>query len=292
MTLLTKSLNNILAASNALYAQLPQFYPEYKTPIAYHKVSGLDIPFSPEWKNIGINLSGGADSASLCLILANIIKENNYNCKIHVITFLRCWSTRPWQEPVAVDVYEKLRSMFPDIIVSRNTNYIPPELEYGVIGPIINGRSVDQIEGSSFNAYISYKLNLDAVFNATSRNPRDVAFDNRMSERDKEPETGNIKNLLYITDNVMFAHPYRFVEKDWIISQLYIHDAVDLFELTRSCEGDIKLNPALAEVVPTPRSYTHPMYVPLCNECFWCKERSWALSKLEETLTEIKNINE
>lgn len=287
-----KTLQEILDGSNALYEQFPNRFPDYDKDITLHRISGLDIPFSPDWRNIGVNVSGGADSASLCMLLAKIIRDNNYDCKIHVITFLRCWSTRPWQEPIGIEVYEKLRSMFPDIIVSRNTNYIPPELEYGVIGPIINGRSGDQIEGSSFNAYISYKLNLDAVFNATSRNPRAEGFNNRMTERDKEPETSSIRDILYITDGTMFIHPYRFVEKSWILSQYHIHGAVDLLNTTRSCEGDIKLNPALTEVVPTTRDYKPGMYVPLCNECFWCLERAWAFTRVDDTVKEIQNLDE
>ena len=279
--------------SNAMYGQLKQYYPKYDKKIVLHRVNGLDIPFSPEWRNIGVNLSGGADSASLCLILGKIIKENNYDCKIHVITFLRCWNTRPWQEPIGIDVYEKLRSMYPDIIVSRNTNYIPPELEWGVSGPIINGRSGDQIEGSSFNGYISYKLNLDAVFNATSKNPKADGFENRMAQRDADPEDGNIRNILYITDGTMFVHPYRYVQKDWIIAQYHLHGAVDLFNMTRSCEGDINLNASVKAACPTPRDYKHGVTeVPECGECFWCLERNWALSRLDETIEAINNINE
>ena len=88
--------------SNALYKDLYKHFPEEADNFVLHRISGLDIPFNPKWTQIGINISGGADSASLCLLLCNLIKQNSYNCKIHVITFVRCWTTRPWQEPKGV----------------------------------------------------------------------------------------------------------------------------------------------------------------------------------------------
>lgn len=280
--------------SNKLYAEIDRKYPTKSKDITLHIVNGLIIPFSKTWRNIGINLSGGADSASLAMLLATIIKENNYECKIHTLTMLRCWSTRPWQESIGENVYKKLMDIFPDIVVSRHTTYVPPELEYGVSGPVenYNNKSGDQVIGRSFNGYMSFKLNLDAVFNATSQNPSADGFENRMTQRDKKAENGELVDVFYISDGVAFCHPYRFVQKDWIIAQYFLHDAEDLFNTTRSCEGDIKLNPELAEVVPSFRDYTPGMYVPICNSCFWCLERDWATKQLKKTKKKIKALNE
>lgn len=181
--------------------------------------------------------------------------------------------------------------MFPNIIGQRFENYIPPELEYGVIGPCINGRSGDQIEGSSFNTYIGYKHKLSAIFNATSMNPQDEKFDNRMKERDRTPENAKLKDLIYRDKNIWFIHPFRFVQKDWIVAQYFMHGAEDLFNLTRGCEGDINDGNAINAVVPTLESYTPDIDVPVCGACFWCLERDWAIKKLPETLEKIKKYN-
>ena len=45
-----------------------------------HLVDGVYIPFNPNWKQVAINLSGGADSACLTFLLADIIQKNNYKC--------------------------------------------------------------------------------------------------------------------------------------------------------------------------------------------------------------------
>lgn len=278
--------------SNALYKDLYKHFPEEADNFVLHRISGLDIPFNPKWTQIGINISGGADSSSLCLLLCNLIKQNSYNCKIHVITFVRCWTTRPWQEPKGVEVYEKLKSMFPDIIGERFVNFIPPEIEYGVIGPIINGRSGDQIEGSSFNSYIAYKQKLGAIFNATSMNPQDDGFANRMKERDKTSEQGRLRDIMYMDKGAWFIHPYRFVQKDWIVAQYFLNNAEDLFNITRGCEGDINDGNHINPVIPTLDDYTPGMYVPVCGACFWCLERDWAVNKLPDTLKKLKQYHE
>jgi hypothetical protein len=66
-------------------------------------------------------------------------------------------------------------------------------------------------------------------------------------------------------------HPVRFVDKSWVISQYKRLEIIDLLELTRSCEGTFE------EIDLT--NYTKGQYVPVCGECFWCKERRWAIEQ-------------
>jgi hypothetical protein len=67
-------------------------------------------------------------------------------------------------------------------------------------------------------------------------------------------------------------HPFRFVEKSWVIKQYYDLDILDLLDITRSCEGEFEgLNY---------KTYVYGQFVPTCNECFWCKERNWAISQV------------
>jgi hypothetical protein len=278
----------MFSTSNALYTLLDTVYPNKNHNITWHKISGLDIPFSASWKTIGINVSGGADSSCLAMLLGKIITDNNYDCKIHFITFTRCWNTRPWQGPIAVNVYNKLKEMYPGLIVERHINYIPPELEWGnTNGPILNGRSGDQIEGSSFNSYIAYTQNLDAVFNATSKNPGANGFDNRLLKRDKDAEDGKLEDVVFLRAGTYFCHPFRFVKKDWIVAQFFIHNAEDLYNTTRSCEGDINDGNAKPILPNGLDDYKPGMFIPLCGSCFWCLERSWAESVLQDTIKQI-----
>ena len=117
--------------SNQIYSNLD---PTEK--IKLHLINGLEIPFNDSWKKIGINLSGGADSCCLLLLLCDIIKQTNIDCEVHVISHVRCYNTRPWQGPIAKDLFDKFVTEYSTINFIRHTNFIPPELEWGVLGPI------------------------------------------------------------------------------------------------------------------------------------------------------------
>lgn len=66
-------------------------------------------------------------------------------------------------------------------------------------------------------------------------------------------------------------HPFRFIDKSEIY-KCYVELGInELFDLTRSCEGEF--------VDITYKNYVPGQYVPTCNTCFWCKERSWAIEK-------------
>jgi hypothetical protein len=64
------------------------------------------------------------------------------------------------------------------------------------------------------------------------------------------------------------CHPFRFVDKSWIYKQYQRLDILDLYNQTRSCEGEFD------EI--TYETYTPGQYVPKCGNCFWCSERTWA----------------
>ena len=253
--------------------------------------SKLTIPFDEKWQRIGINLSGGADSALLTYLLCTIIQRNNLDTKVDVITYQRCWETRPWQGYISLQVFDKLKDMFPYIIENRYTTYIPPEIEHGVIGASINGKSGDQIIVGSYNKFAAWEYNLDAVYNATSKNPDDLRED-RMTNRDKDAEDGQLTDLWFYSGKVKstFVHPFRFVKKDWIVAQYHIHNILDLYNTTRSCEGDINHMENIKESCGHFRDYSAGMYIPECKQCWWCEERVWADKQVKSVIEEINEL--
>lgn len=274
-----------------MFEQNNKLYDKLHKDLIRTNINGLDIMFDSKWKRIGINLSGGADSAMLTVLLCKIISSHLLNTKIDIITYQRCWQTRPWQGYISIQVFNKIKEMYPNIIQNRYTTYIPPELEHGVIGPIINGRSGDQIIVGSFNKFAAWEYNLDAVFNATSKNPDDSRED-RMKNRDKDAECGKLHDVWVYADklNTVFAHPFKFVKKDWIVAQYHMHNILDLYQTTRSCEGDIAYNHAVADVCKDFTEYSDGMHIPICNECWWCEERAWAESQVEQVIKEIHEL--
>ena len=147
-----------------------------------HVIDNEYFVFDPTWKNIGVNLSGGADSACGTALLCKLITELECDTKITVITHNRCWNTRPWQQPVSIDVYNTLVKMFQKIIVQRIENFIPPEIEHGVIGNIEQlDAPGDTICVQSFNRYAMHTYDLDITYSFTTSNPQDENFSHALA---------------------------------------------------------------------------------------------------------------
>jgi len=212
--------------SNILYKnlekQFKEMYGSEVPDLVLHRINGLDIPFSSSWKRIGVNLSGGADSACLTFLLCKIIQDNNIDCKIDVITHIRCWDTRPWQEPISEEVFNKLKSMFPSIIENRHTNFIAPGIEDGAMGKIIMSKGVlragDQIQIDEFNSYCIFKYKFDAIFNATTHNPFNLLIEGEPPARRIDVDKKEPLLILKRNGSYIFL-PFLLVDKCWNLSQ-------------------------------------------------------------------------
>jgi hypothetical protein len=231
----------------------------------------MDIPFDQNWKNIAISVSGGADSALLAYLICSQVTIQS----VHIISHKRMWKTRPWQSHDSLTIYTWLLKKFPNIKFVRHTNFIAPDIEYGNMGPNLTdeyGKKVsgDNIQQRSFAEYICSSENIDAYYNGVTRNPRLAAF-NGMRERDIDPSEDNKHLERMIHMEVEVLHPFRFIDKSEIVKTYKELDIMDLFEITRSCEGEFE------GIDYT--TYTLGQYVPVCGNCFWCKEREWAIEQ-------------
>jgi len=233
----------------------------------------MNIPFNKEWKDVAISLSGGADSALLAYLICDLAKE--HNTSIHIINHVRMWKTRPWQQHDADKVYNWLLQRFYHITFKRHTNFIAPDIEYGNIGPNLTdeyGKRVsgDNIQQRAYGEFVCNKYNIDAYYNAVTRNPRLGLF-NGMRERDIDPSENNKHLERMIHMGVEVLHPFRFIDKSEIVKKYKELNLMDLFEITRSCEGEF-------DGIDY-KTYIPGQYVPVCGRCFWCKEREWAIEQ-------------
>jgi hypothetical protein len=258
---------------------LLQLYEQTQFSNIIKNVEGIPFPFDSTWKNIGISVSGGADSALLAYLICKIIKDNNYPINVHIISNVRMWKLRPWQKYNSLDVYRWLKHRFPTIEFCRHENFIPPELEWGITGPSIVDeygelKSGDTIEIRAHAEFVAYTENLDAYFNAVSHNPP-IAISGAMSMRDIEPTIDNISKMITVHMGRVSCHPFRFIDKSWIYQQYVNNDILDLYRLTRSCEGDKSVYPEIFGNLDY-QMYKPGQSVPVCGQCFWCQERNWA----------------
>lgn len=234
------------------------------------------LNIDPNWKKIGISLSGGADSALLTYLVCNSIEKE---AEIHIITQIRCWKTRPWAGPISLDVFNWFVKRFPHLKFIRHENFIPPELEWGSDGPTIldeYGRlkSGNQIILRAHNEYIAHREKLDAWFAGVNKNPPEN-IEGSLKARDNPllPET-------IIHMGVSVNHPFINITKDWIIQQYFNLNLLDLLNITRSCEGDNELYPEVFQGLDY-RSYIPGQKVPECGKCFWCLEKQWGVKNVK-----------
>lgn len=271
-----------------------------------HQCDEALYPYDPTWKRVGVNVSGGADSAVGTAILAELILKHGNNTEIVFLTNVRVWNNRPWAGPISVEVYEKLQSMFPEVKMTRIQNFIPPEIEEGtflhagqsgVIEQI--GTSGDRICTQSFNRYAVHLHKMQAVYNFITNNSDD--FDHRSAPWDRvwTPEKLANTNVCpqYIHNATpIIVHPWKLISKDFIMGQYIRRGWMDLLNTTRSCEGDINLWPDHSEWVDYTQ-YEHGVTpLPTCGDsdpdphrgCYWCAERNWAWDKANEIIDGTK----
>ena len=224
----------------------------------------MALEVNKNWSRIGISLSGGADSALLAYL---ILKETDAD--IYFTTQVRMWKTRPWQRYVAQGVVAWFRNHFTNSI-EHIEGFIPPELEEPV-SPLIKDEYGAEKPGNriilrAHNEFIIHTHKLDAWFAAVTKNPEDVP--GGLPERNEGVLPLHMKHM-----GIDICHPFVYTTKDWIVKQYYDNNIEDLLNLTRSCEGEF--------VGLDYTTYTPSQIVPTCGECFWCKEREWAIEQIK-----------
>jgi hypothetical protein len=238
----------------------------------FHDIDGVRIPFNKDWNSIAVSLSGGADSALLAYLLCNLVPNNTL---VHIISHTRMWKTRPWQQEDSKRVFNWLSVRFPKVKMVRHVSFIAPDIEYGNIGASIPDEynkfvSGDNIQQRAYAEWLCHKYDVKAYYNAVTHNPRDIDLGG-MTERDVErnADTEHLEYMIHM-DRVA-SHPFRFIDKSWVLAQYKRLDIMELFDITRSCEGEFDgINY---------KTYTPGQMVPTCGECFWCKERAWAIEQ-------------
>lgn len=230
----------------------------------------INIPFDKSFRNIAVSVSGGADSALLTFLLCSQIEDTT----VHIINNIRCWKTKPWQQTDIKNVVSWLQDRFQNIMFKVHTNFVPPELEWGGQGRTITDEygklvSGDTLELRAWAEYVCFHYEVEAYYNGVTRNPKNTDFAGLPTrDIDRTEDNQHLEYMIHMGKHVY--HPFRFIDKSEIVKMYRELGIMDLFETTRSCEGEFDINY---------KTYKPGQYVPVCNECFWCKERDWAIEK-------------
>jgi len=229
---------------------------EWRLEVILHNFDDVDIMFDPAWKHIAISVSGGADSALLTYQLCTLVKDTT----IHIISNVRMWKTRPWQKYNSLSVFDYFVKKFPNIKFVRHEGFIPPEFEGLQLGP----KTGNQITTRSYAEYICIKEGVSAFYAGDTLNPADVTG----GPVDRNIGTSTMQSIKEHLGGFA-CQPYSTVHKDYVVSQYKKLNLWELFDITRSCEGEFE-NLDYSNYKPW-------QPVPICGKCFWCRERQWGI---------------
>lgn len=211
-----------------------------------------DIMIPTHVKKIGIKLSGGADSAMACYMLAKYLKECRPDVTIHPITAVI--TAKPYQKIFAEQIVSKISQL----------------LDYKNFGE----HFVEYTKTRELHEYLEVQQRLLHRLYDTNRIDMHVTGISAVANIDDAPElyeeienTGPTDNRFKETTKKSQKTAYSFspfinTDKKGI-AEYYVNLGLleELFPLTRSCEEK------------TTDFSQH------CGTCWWCKERYWAFGK-------------
>lgn len=250
-----------------------------------HDINGLPIHFDASFTEIGISLSGGADSSLLFYILCNLAEKTDSKVKIHATTMVRFHDTKPWLEKPAKDVFNWMKNRFPNIVGEHDWGFIPPDLEVVKMKKLglrhlnksypTDLMFCDVLCTVTYQDYLIKRKNWSFIYSGTTMNPPEN-YANAPEFRTQEVIEAHGIDLVV---NATVINPFALVQKDWIMAQYENFELQDLLALTRSCEADTKV---LGEMW----MHIEDEQPPACGQCFFCRERQWGSNNMDKFLVE------
>jgi len=223
----------------------------------------IKIEHGDDIKNIGIKLSGGADSAMVTYLLCKYITDEQHYEKT-LVPFTTIHGNKPTNLWYALKVKWWMQENFPKVKWyeehftnhANGTNY---------------GDKVNELSDELFEKKI-----IDFKYSGVTANPPrevHVKFKGVGDPTSGIPPGGGLNGgLPFDRDKVegqkidtssgkIFAN----IDKQGIAELYQQYDLIDtLFPLTRTCEA----------------KWNNTEKIPHCGECVWCEERLWGFGKL------------
>ena len=199
----------------------------------------------PNVKRVGVQVSGGADSALVLYTLVKCIKDAD----IYVITG-SLNTENNFNEQYAKDVVAEVVRLTDTKSIKEHI--FKRQRKRGEQA----GTDPDVIYRKGMLHNVAKKYNLDLMLNGVT-----ILDEGRDERRDKPM-------LLKIEDEwlvIPVFRPFAQNDKRTIMKQYKKLDIMSLFEKTWSCEGTIE----------STQNFTVP-----CGKCWWCKERQWAMEAI------------
>lgn len=214
--------------------------------------SSTIIPLGRDWKTVGVQVSGGLDSALLLFLTAKAIEKSGLDIKI---------------QPISVFIPTKVKNIAATDAIIDNVRKLTGVdfINDGIIFdmPIEETSTHD---GKKDNFFINmirdlfHEGKIDFEYNGNTKNPPDEA---RIGWKNDEHRQKNRDNASTIYTTSHSASPHYNMDKGDIINLYIKYDLLDtIAPLTCSCDENISIVHKYKSTVP-------------CSTCWWCEERNY-----------------
>lgn len=210
------------------------------------------IPLGKDWRTVGIQVSGGLDSALLLFLTTKAIQESGLDIKI---------------QPISVFIPSKVKNIAStEAIIDKireitGADFIKDGLIFDM--PVEETTTHDGKKDQFFinmirNLFMEGKI--DFEYNGNTKNPPEHARKNWKNDQFRQKNRDNA-NSIYTT--AYSASPHYYMDKSDIIN-LYLKYNLynDIIPLTCSCDENVSVVHEAQLNVP-------------CGSCWWCEERRW-----------------
>lgn len=240
-----------LANSN----EIAKIYADIEIKFTADSGSSTIIPLGKDWKTVGIQLSGGLDSALLLFLTTKAIQESGLDIKIQPISVFI--PTKVKNIVATNAIIEMVREITGANFINDGLVCNMPESETSHIG----GKKDKFFERNITQLFTNGVI--DFEFSGNTKNPpKEIRkhFKNDKWRQKNRDSAGSIYS------GTCSASPHYNMDKHDIVNLYIKYDLVDkLAPLTVSCDEDVDI------------VYAEKLNVP-CGTCWWCEERKWGFS--------------
>ena len=200
--------------------------------------------FPRSYKKVGVQLSGGADSALILYLLVKMAQERNEEIFLYPVTGYDVTSP-------SIVTYESAENIVKWIVNKTGYEFIKDP----IIVPYMNKDNTKDDMLRSTRKYLSQRYSCDVVLDGISLG---------MPESKRSGPIGyewvDDQSIRSLAVKYPYQFPWSTVNKKFIAAQYKKFGIEELSNLTNSC------------IV----SSSYP-----CKECWWCKERYWAFGSYD-----------
>jgi hypothetical protein len=212
----------------------------------------IDLP--EDMKILGLKISGGADSAIVCYMVAKYVTEERPDITIHPITAVA--NTKPFQQIFADKVLRKVEELtgiefaphqYRTIDSSTVENYINQQAD------LVNDVYASQGLQKHFSGLTANPTAEDApeLYDGAHSIPGSYGPNDTDRSKGSEKKPNTWRPLINVDKKGVAEHYVKLGVLE------------ELFPLTRSCEKD--------------QTYTFEEH---CEDCWFCRERKWGFGRL------------